>query len=128
MDFNLPTHLLPLAALYPEIHYRFRAFPFSLYFRKQPEIIADAPFRLEPGSDLPILLLVKDADRYPLLIDSVKIDACANDRRVTQVLSLRRETIKQHWWHHLEWVELPDESPCTWEVMVTWNVEIEGRR
>ena len=127
MDFDLPAHLGPLIALYPEIHYRFRAFPFSLYYRRQPEIIADAPYRLEPGSGLPVLLLVKDADRFPVLIDSVKIDAFAPDRRVTQVLSLRRETIKQHWWHHIEWLDLPDESPCTWQIVVTWQVEV-GRR
>jgi len=50
---------LPLF-LYAETHYRFPYF-FSLLRKNEPEIIADAPHRIEPGSPLPILILIKDA-------------------------------------------------------------------
>jgi len=42
------TWLLPGALLYAEMHYRW--WPrLSRYFRKEPEILADAPRRVEPG-------------------------------------------------------------------------------
>ena len=53
--------LLPGAVLYAEMHYRWWPLP-SRYFRKEPEILADAPRRVEPGQPLPLLLLVKDAN------------------------------------------------------------------
>ena len=53
--------------LYAETHYRFRFFP-SYLKAPFPEIIADAPHRIEPGSPLPLLLLAKDAHRYPALL------------------------------------------------------------
>jgi len=50
--------------LYPEIHYRFKLLPFSRYFKKEPEVLTDAPYRIGPECKLPLLLLIKDADRY----------------------------------------------------------------
>ncbi len=62
--------LLPV--LYAEIHYRFKFF-FSYLKKREPEIIADIPHRLEPDKDLPVLLVIKDADRYPVRILNVTI-------------------------------------------------------
>ena len=62
--------ILPLfPILYAEMHFTLRGF--SLIHRKWPEIIADAPFRVEPGTDIPVLLLAKDAQRFPTIIDYV---------------------------------------------------------
>ncbi|MFA6457029.1 MAG: hypothetical protein WCW40_09430, partial [Bacteroidota bacterium] len=58
--------------LYAETHYRFKYF-FSLYKKSEPEIIVDGPHRLDPDKPYPIMILVKDADRYPVEIQSVKI-------------------------------------------------------
>jgi hypothetical protein len=58
---------------YVETHYRpLRFFP-SLIYKKQPEILFDAPSRIEPGCPIPIFLIIKDADIFPALIDSVVI-------------------------------------------------------
>lgn len=66
--------LIPIF-LYPETHFRFfRHFP-SLLFRKMPEVAFDVPRRIGPGHDLPIVLLVNDANRFPVIIDHVDI-AC----------------------------------------------------
>jgi hypothetical protein len=65
----LPFAFIPLW-LYAEIHYRFKFIPSRLFYR-QPEIIADAPHRIEPGRPLPILLLVKDANRFPIELQYV---------------------------------------------------------
>lgn len=61
--------LLPVL-LYAETHYRFPYF-FSLLRKSEPEIIADAPHRLEPGSFLPVLILIKDADLFPCTLSQV---------------------------------------------------------
>lgn len=65
----LPFSFIPLW-LYAEIHYRFKFIPSRLFYR-QPEIIADAPHRIEPGQPLPILLLMKDANRFPVELQAV---------------------------------------------------------
>lgn len=56
--------------LYAEIHYRFKFIPSRLFYNR-PEIIADAPHRIEPGKPLPILLLVKDANKFPIELQTV---------------------------------------------------------
>ncbi|MDZ7360915.1 MAG: CehA/McbA family metallohydrolase [candidate division KSB1 bacterium] len=56
--------------LYAEIHYRFKFIPSRLFYR-QPEIIADAPHRIAPGQPLPVLLLVKDANRFPIELQAI---------------------------------------------------------
>ena len=64
--------LLSGALLYPEIHYT--VIPrISQYFRREPEIIADMPSRIAPGKCLPIMLLVKDADKYPIKLEHLRI-------------------------------------------------------
>ena len=64
---------LPQPKPYAETHYTFRAIPISRYRRRHPEIIADAPRRVEPGHNLPILIIVKDAHRYPITLHMAKI-------------------------------------------------------
>jgi len=56
---------------YAEIHYRIPFFKGFLY-RKQPEIIFDTPHRIQ-SDDLPVLLMIKDADRYPVKLLDVTV-------------------------------------------------------
>jgi hypothetical protein len=63
-------YLLPI--LYAETHYKFRGI-YSRLRKKEPEIIADVPHRLEPGHPLPVLLFIKDAHRFPLALESVTV-------------------------------------------------------
>ena len=58
--------------LYAEIHYRFKIIPSRLY-QRQPEIIADIPHRLEPGHALPVLILMKDAQRFPVELYKISV-------------------------------------------------------
>lgn len=67
------TEVLPLLALYPEIHYKFKYINFSRYYKKEPEILFDLPFRTEFGKDVPILLLIKDSDKFPVTIIKARI-------------------------------------------------------
>ncbi len=77
---DLPALEIPVALLtafglivfgYFEMHYRFRYLPFSRYFKREPEILADAPHRLEPGRKLPLTILVKDAHRFPITLHKI---------------------------------------------------------
>lgn len=62
--------LFPL--LYAETHYKFRYF-FSYLKKKEPEIIADIPLRVITGSSIPVLVVIKDADKYPVCIDKISV-------------------------------------------------------
>ncbi len=68
--------------LYAETHYRLPLL-FNRLFKKEPEILADLPFRVSKNSELPILILVKDAHRFPvhLIAIDVYVDAQHLERR-----------------------------------------------
>ncbi len=67
--------------LYAETHYRFKYF-FSLYKKSEPEIIADAPHRLDPDKPYPIMVLIKDAHLYPVELLSVKVTFFQNAKKI----------------------------------------------
>ncbi len=50
---------------YVETHYRFKA-GFTFLSRKAPEILFDAPFRIDPGQPITAILIIKDADKFPI--------------------------------------------------------------
>jgi hypothetical protein len=88
---------IPLLPLYAEIHFKFfRLFP-SLIFKKNPEVIFDLPRRLNPGMDLPIVLLLNDIDRFPAHCREVKITISQKNRPqlLFQFIDLQRNIIEQ---------------------------------
>lgn len=64
---------LPILLLYAEIHFRFFPHFPSLLYRREPEITFDLPRRIDPGSDLPVALLLNDIHRYPVSVNEVAI-------------------------------------------------------
>jgi hypothetical protein len=109
------------------MHYRFRITG-SRYFKEEPEIIADAPFRVAPGEDLPILLLVKDANRYPIFLDSVEIQIRDSDNpefHQENHIRIRRE-ISEYWWYQVFPVTIPERG-VNLRVMVTIHYRINRR-
>lgn len=84
--------------MYAETHYRFKYFPFSLYYRRQPEIIFDTPYRLEPNQQLPVFLIIKDTHRYPIEIMSVRLTAKSEDQELSFDFTLN-EKITSPLWH-----------------------------
>ncbi len=83
--------MVPLIGLYAETHFRFRI-PLSRYFKREPELIFDTPWRLEPGQNLSIFLVVKDAHLYPVHLGSVEIEVSQNN----QILCTRNWTLDQN--------------------------------
>jgi hypothetical protein len=71
-----PEHLLFFSFLFPflyaETHYRFKYF-FSWLKKSEPEIIADVPSRIQIGDQLPVLLIVKDANKYATELHDIEI-------------------------------------------------------
>ena len=57
---------------YAEIHYRPRFVP-SLLYAASPEIIFDTPVRIAPGQPVPLFLIIKDAHRFPVKLESVNV-------------------------------------------------------
>ncbi|MBD3167992.1 MAG: hypothetical protein GF307_00820 [candidate division Zixibacteria bacterium] len=91
-NINILLMLLPVLA-YAEIHYRFRGLP-SLLHKAEPEIILDCPRRLEPGKELPVSLIIKDADKYPVTIHSIEASPISEDEEIKRVLKLISESFE----------------------------------
>jgi hypothetical protein len=85
--------------LYAETHYRFRYF-LSFLRKSEPEIIADAPHRIEPNSSLPILILIKDAHLFPVRLDSITLTIRASGSIVLRkkLLDSFIEINQKLWW------------------------------
>ncbi len=97
---------LPLILSYAETHYRFKYF-FSLYKKSDPEIIADAPHRVDPDRSYPVMILIKDADKYPVELLSVRLTLFHNAAKIhTQTFNfLPHLKIDSHYFYKI--VELP---------------------
>lgn len=54
---------------YAEMHYKFKL-PWSLLYKREPEIIVDAPFQVVPGESVPLFLVVREANRFPVVIEN----------------------------------------------------------
>ena len=116
--------------LYAETHYRFRYF-LSFLRKREPEILADVPHRLEPGSPIPVLLIVKDADQFSLPGLDVVIRV-AHDAKVVWTLkrSFSERIDSALWWRILE-IPLNGELAKSFgslEVDVEFSFVAGGRR
>ena len=107
-DMDIFQSALVLFLLYAEIHYAFKFFPSRLK-KCEPEVIADVPHRLEPGQPLPVLILVKDADRFPITLDKVIVRSLKAEAPRTLLIHNFDTLINQKsWWKILD-VSLPPE-------------------
>ncbi len=92
----LPFVSFPL--LYAETHYRFKYF-FSFLRKDEPEILADIPRRLEPDAALPVLLLIKDGNLYPIELIRVKIDLRQEGKQIyADEIAFSLKIENQLWW------------------------------
>ena len=58
---------------YAETHFKFRL-PWSLLYKPWPEILADAPFQFVPGVEPTLWIVIRDAHRFPTLIEKLEIE------------------------------------------------------
>lgn len=63
---------------YAETHFKFRL-PWSLLYRPWPEIIVDAPFQFIPGAEPTLWIVVRDAHRFPTLIEKMDVEISSKE-------------------------------------------------
>lgn len=75
--------------LYPEIHYHIW-FLYPFYFRKLPEIIADLPYRIDLSTknSIPILIIAKDAKKFPISLDKIRITIQSKQLNIQKKIEL----------------------------------------
>lgn len=87
--------------LYAETHYRFKYF-FSLLKKSEPEIIVDAPHRIDPHANLPIMILIKDAHLYPIVFHSAIIVLRNKGNKIYSETISPEQPLQLHshfWWN-----------------------------
>lgn len=92
--------ILPIF-LYAETHYRFRYF-LSYLWKREPEIIVDAPHRIETNAPLPILFLIKDAHLFPVTISNIIITIQSMDGNDLKIKLLESPiTVNNKLWYRI---------------------------
>lgn len=66
--------------------------------RREPEIVADVPFRAEPGAPVPVVCIVKDAHFHPVRLDQVSIRVWYPSDRVRELRFRIDEEVSQPLW------------------------------
>ncbi len=93
---------------YAETHFGPKVIP-NILRKAEPEIVLDVPHRVEPGHPLPVLLLVKDADRYPVRLLEVRVRARVTGHPPFQrVYDLGGERVDSRWYWKVLPVEIPE--------------------
>ncbi len=97
--------MFPITINYAEIHFRY---PFikSKYYRKLPEIITDIPFRLS-NRKIPILLIVKDANSFPITINKITAFIKSKNGDFEETLPIEK-TIKDDYFSEIFFYEIPE--------------------
>jgi len=114
---------------YAEIHYTF--FGYSLITRHIPEIILDAPWRVKTGEPIPIACIVKDADRFPIILERVTAKYRLDGGEIrTEDLLLESEPIHitEHYWHKLCYLKLPWDQAGKLEITLKAEFLSNGKK
>lgn len=120
-----PEIFLPIF-LYAETHYKFKGI-YSRLFKKEPEILADAPSRIEPGLPIPILLLIKDAHRFGIFLDSVKVDLTTGEQHTTGEYLFNKTINRERYWFQIIYVSPPETMKGFVSVNVTFKIKINDQ-
>lgn len=112
---------------YTEMHYRFGFFPFSRYFKKEPEIILDAPYRVKPNADIPVSLIIKDADTYPMRLLSISLDIKYPSGQHTNHLHRFDKTINDHWYYDTLFIPPMEKGPITIQGRIEFSIRGKKR-
>jgi len=96
-SFLFPISFLPLIGLYAETHYHIKLLK-PRYYRKQPEILADVPIRTSKknNSILPVLLIVKDANLFPILLKKVEIKIIGRNRKINVIKQINKNLSQKY--------------------------------
>jgi len=124
----LSPEALPFLGLYAETHYRFPLFPFSRYFRREPEIIFDAPHRLQPGLPLPVTLIIKDANHFPIELEEVVLTGHSTDGATISTRFPINRPMECTFWYAIYDFDLQSLAPGWVEIDCSLIFKNRGRR
>lgn len=113
---------------YAEIHYTF--FGYSLLNRHHPEVIMDAPWRVNAREPIPVVCIIKDADRFPIVLDRICAKYRLNDgdwQFKDIELGQGSLLITQHLWYNLSYIEPFDETGNL-EIIMEAEFTIRGKK
>ncbi len=132
MNFSLPFrldywHYFITLFLYAEIHYRFPGI-YSRLFKKEPEMVADVPNRIDPSHPLPVLFIVKDAHRFPVILDRLTVDLYQHGQKHRLLEhDFREMVINKPMWSHLFHIPLADSISGKVKVDVQFFCKIDNK-
>ena len=129
LPFTLPFTILCLLLIfswkvygYAEIHYTF--FRYSLINRKHPEILADVPWRVDAGKPIPVICIIKDADKFPVKLKRIVAKYRLNGGETREEVLLDEDCqlyVSDHYWYRLFSIQLRHGE--TGNVKVTVEIE-----
>ena len=92
---------------YVETHFKFKL-PWSLLYKPWPEIQTDAPFQFVPGIEPTLWIVVRDAHRFPTLIEKIDISiAGTEDFRASKTVGLQIRATEQFGFYPVKLGKLP---------------------
>jgi hypothetical protein len=113
---------------YLELHYKFPFFSFSRYFTKEPEIVADVPHRIKPGSPVPVSILVKDAHLFPITLKIINIKIKSQLNEVLNKEVRINDEINSKWWEKIiEFKIHPDLAIGSVNLWVTIHYDVRDQ-
>jgi len=118
---------IPPLFLYAEIHYKFRGI-YSRLKHTFPEILADAPHRVEPGENIPLLVLVKDAHRYPIELIQIEAKGSFENTQIFHKKLLAQPlAIHSPFWYQLIELDTPPGISGRIDLQISFTVKQKGK-
>jgi len=134
LPFGLPIIIISLVLVfswkvygYAEIHYIFHQY--SLINRRYPEILVDAPWRVDAGNPIPVVCIVKDADKYPVKLRRITARYMLNGGKIYEKIFLSEHDplyISDHYWTRFYSIEPPDGQSGNLKIRVEIEYVIDG--
>ncbi|MFH1213958.1 MAG: hypothetical protein V1681_07700, partial [Candidatus Neomarinimicrobiota bacterium] len=118
--------LLPVM-LYAEMHYRLKFLKGRLY-KKEPEIVFDTPRRIQT-ENVPVVLLVKDAHWFPIILKQVTLTLSSPFDELLNVEQVFTENsvIDQQWFSRVYYLDVTPFRNCQLRIDCRAVVECGGR-
>ena len=113
---------------YAEIHYHFK-YLFPKYFRKEPEIITDIPIRVIKNQKrtISLLVIVKDADLFPVKINSVNVSVEGRNKTISQDFTIEKKIEENYFSQILDVNVVELEADQYLHIIAKIDVEMAGK-
>jgi hypothetical protein len=119
---------IPLLISYAEIHYHLK-YLYPKYYKKEPEIITDIPIRVIKNKKrtIPLLIIVKDANIFPVTINSVNIIIEGNNKTISQNFIIKKKIKEKYYSQILDVNVVEMRADQYFQIIVKLEVEIDGK-